>query len=502
MHCKYTWFSVFEVHFNEMREAAGSCGEAALLRRHSSEQMSESDVMFESYDAAKMDECLDDWSTDEAQRSAALASINALVGTLLSNFGDCSADIEQLRGWATALRKFSVRHQAVANLNRAASGHKWVNGAPVIRQEGDRRTLKVDYEYKAGGEKAGRRYVKGAWYEDNVGAMRCNALAGMPGDLRAKLTGAYYYDIDGVASDFYVFVNLATQADLPPHNTNQIRSYLTIRDEWHSNVAKYYLHFAGRELTEGAVAAMAACVKRWPNKLANSSGYHALIRDAGLPSITDVNHHEKRHLLPLAKELRLLKTKLLHAECNRAFVELHTARFERENPGLNNFGVGKKVFSLLVQTEENKILQRCVEVTRRLNRAAMGDEAFMAQPIELRDSGALVYDGCMCELHPAVAADVDDQGRQRLLGEIERELASIGVEYRLATKPNFGLQDQPVESAVRGRAALKAAVAAYPSVRAAVDSVVDANMDGGSETDDDQLEALIAAAEAGRGAVH
>jgi hypothetical protein len=59
-----------------------------------------------------------------------------------------------------------------------------------------------------------------------------------------------------------------------------------------------------------------------------------------------------------------------------------------------------------------------------------------------------------------------------------------------------------VESAVRGRAALKAAVAAYPSVRAAVDSVVDANMDGGSETDDDQLEALIAAAEAGRGAVH
>ena len=466
-------------------------------------------VMYESYDAAMLDECLNDWGQDEAQRDAALEAITAEIASLDRATGDRSVQLEQLRSWATALRKFKVRHQAVANLNRAAEGHKWAPGDSIDRQPLERRTLKVEYEYKAGGEKAGRRYVKGAWFTDDVGELRCLALAGMPGDLRSKLTGAFYVDIDGVASDFFLYLNLARRAGLPPLDTKRIRAYCSTpeaRKEWHCEVAKYYLHTAGRDLTHEAVEEMARHVKRWPNKLANGSGYDALMQDSSLPRIIDMNQHEKKRLLPLAKELRLLKTKLLHAECNRGFVERHTARFKHENAGREAHEVEKKVFSLLVQTEEDAILQKSVEVTRRLNRAAAGAAAFDAQPVEQRDAGALAYDGHMPKLHPAVAADVDEDGRPRLLTTIEEELAGIGVEYRLAIKPNFGLQNQPVESAVRARAALQAAVAAFPCVRSAVQGArappVAAAIDPGdgalSDLDDDAVEAAVAAAEAGR----
>ena len=218
-----------------------------------------------------------------------------------------------------------------------------------------------------------------------------------------------------------------------------------------------------------------------------------------------MNQHEKKRLVPLAKELRLLKTKLLHVECNRGFVERHTARIKRENAGLDDFGVEKKVFSLLVQTEEDAILQKSVEVTRRLNRAAAGAVAFDTQPVELRDAGALVYDGYMAELHPDVAADVDEEGRPRLLTTIKEELAGIGVEYRLAIKLNLGLQNKPVESAVRARAALQEAVAAFPRVRSAVQgarappaaAAIDTDNGTLSDADDDAIEAAVAAAEAG-----
>ena len=214
-------------------------------------------------------------------------------------------------------------------------------------------------------------------------------------------------------------------------------------------------------------------------------------------------------VVPLHKELILLTTELLHAKCNRSFVGRHTARIKRKNAGLDDFGVEKKVrlkvFSLLVQTEEDAILQKSVEVTRRLNRAAAGPVEFDTQPVERRDSGALVYDGNMPELHPAVAADVDEDGRLRLLTTIEDELAGIGVEYRLATKPNLGLQNQPVESAVLGRAALHEAIAAFPRVRSAVQgarapptaAAIDTDNGILSDADDDAIEAAVAAAEAG-----
>ena len=43
--------------------------------------------------------------------------------------------------------------------------------------------------------------------------------------------------------------------------------------------------------------------------------------------------------------------------------------------------------------------------------------------------------------------------------------------YTIGFKPNFGLQDQPVASAVKARAALRQAIADYPAVRDAVEAV-------------------------------
>jgi hypothetical protein len=106
----------------------------------------------------------------------------------------------------------------------------------------------------------------------------------------------------------------------------------------------------------------------------------------------------------------------------------------------------------------------------------------------------------MLELHPEVSNDVDDNGRMRLLAKIEGELAALGVEYRLAVKPNFGKQHEPVPAAVAGRAALRDAMARYPDVRAAVDALGGQaggdDMDDVDDVDDDELAAAAAAAEA------
>jgi hypothetical protein len=325
----------------------------------------------------------------------------------------------------------------------------------------------------------------------------------MYADLRPKLTGAYYFDIDGVASGPFVYLNLARRADLPSTDTRLLRAYVSTpeaRHKWHVEVAKFYLFHSGRDITQPAVEEMAAEVKRWPTKLANGSRPDALLRDAGLAPVTDLSQHDKKRLLPLARELRLLKTKLLHADCNRAFVERHQARIKRDAPGITDDKLDKRVFALLAFTEEDAILQKSVEVARRLNRDAVGADAFDARPAETRDGGALVYDGCMLELHPEVANDVDDNGRMRLLAKIEGELAALGVEYKLAVKPNFGKQHEPVPAAVAGRAALRDAMARHSDVRAAVDALGGQaggdDMDDVDDVDDDELAAAAAAAEA------
>ena len=136
-------------------------------------------------------------------------------------------------------------------------------------------------------------------------------------------------------------------------------------------------------------------MKRWPNAIANGSALNSLVEEAGLPRM---ERHEPKRLVPLFKEMRLRKTQLLGAEVNRAFVERHTIRLRRDCPGLDQYAIETKILSLLRQTEEMKILEKTIEVARRLNREAMGAAAFDAQPVEIRDNGARVFDGCMLEL--------------------------------------------------------------------------------------------------------
>ena len=200
----------------------------------------------------------------------------------------------------------------------------------------------------------------------------------------------------------------------------------------------------------------------------NGSGYDLLRKKAELPANTRL---EKQLVIPYKHEAKQLRIKLLDARCNAAFVKCHTRGLKLEKPGISDYELEIRLFNRLISTREDQILQISVETTRRLNREAYGAAAFDALPVERRDSGSLIFDGHMPELHPAVAQRVDANGRLDLLNSIESDLAAKGWNYKLAVKPNFRLQNRPVESAIKGRDALAQAVAKYPEVRTAVEAV-------------------------------
>ena len=146
---------------------------------------------------------------------------------------------------------------------------------------------------------------------------------------------------------------------------------------------------------------------------------------------------------------------------NKPFVDQHYARLAAANRGMATYSLECKVWSLLVSTREHTLLQASVGVTQRTNRAAVGPGIFDDLPLDRRDVGALIFDGHMAEIMGGsdVGAVVD---------AINVELGDRGWNYNVVEKPNYGLQDQPVASAVRGRAALQEAIATYPAVRDAV----------------------------------
>ena len=413
-------------------------------------------VMYEPYDAAKIKECLDDCSADRPQREAALQALLTL-STKRANTPGLTNDDPQLRemhAWQRLLRKWGVRHSIVAALDASL---------PPPDEEG-RRSLRVEYEYKAGGDAAGRRYAKLDWTDFGDGERRCISLQGMPGDLRPKLTGKWLFDIDGVKSDPSIIVNEARRARLPLYEFKWHSNFISYPDEWIDYVAKCYAPNA----TPEAMSALKAQVKRWPNKLDNGSGIPALLEAAGLPANSS---QETKLVIPYRNEAKQLRIKLLNAPCNAAFVKRHKPRLQRENEGISEDKLEVKVFNLLIATREDQILQINVATKRRLNRDAYGAAEFDAMPVERRDSGSLIFDGHMPELNPTVAQRVDANGRLELLNTIESDLATQGSNYKVAVKPNFGLQDEPVESVVKGRAALDQAVAKYPEVCAAVEAV-------------------------------
>ena len=164
---------------------------------------------------------------------------------------------------------------------------------------------------------------------------------------------------------------------------------------------------------------------------------------------------------PLMGELRRLKPMLLEAPRNRPFVEHHRARLSAERPELSAFAVDTKVFSLLVSTREHEILAMCVRTVRRVNRETSGAAVYDALPVEARHCGALIYDGHMAELQGGIDP-------KTAVAVVNSELSAKGLEYEVALKPNFGRQNEEVASATEGRAALRDATSAYPTVRDAV----------------------------------
>ena len=126
--------------------------------------------------------CLGDWQSDHSQRQVAKVALGQLITDRESlGVSDCNAELRHIRGLATALSKFDVRHRMVVALDKAL---------PPPDSRG-RRMHRVEYRHKAGGEIAGRAFVNGLWTWGADDQLRCTALQGMPADLRAKLTGKY-----------------------------------------------------------------------------------------------------------------------------------------------------------------------------------------------------------------------------------------------------------------------------------------------------------------------
>ena len=137
-------------------------------------------VMHEPFDAAKVEECLRDWGADELQRKAAREELLRLSAAESSGTRQ-----DEMRDLQRALNKLEVRHAIVARL-----------AAELTPKDAEgRQFLKVEYEYKAGGFDAGRRYAKVPHMDYGDREPRPLSLQGLPRDLRPKLSGRFLHDV-------------------------------------------------------------------------------------------------------------------------------------------------------------------------------------------------------------------------------------------------------------------------------------------------------------------
>mgnify|MGYP006075946891 CR=1 FL=1 len=407
-------------------------------------------VLFEPFDDDRIKECQCAWGgKTKRQRRAAMAELSALLGAE----DTCTEKRTRIGAMLQALRKWEVRCEIVDALD---------NTLPPPKADA-RRLLRVQYTYKA--DLAGRRYTTASWKDYGDGKLRSVALQAIPGDLRAKLTGRYLSDFDGVNSDPCIILNECRFAGIPNETCACIRGFVENRARWVERVSEFYCAHAGWDCTPRTMASLRVAVKRWPNMLANGASYRCILDKANLPHDCPM---ETKYLLPLQHELKSVKETLLACPRNAAFVEKHTRLLAHKFPEKNPHELRTTLFSLLISTREDTILGICVEKVRAANRDAWGADAFDQFPCEQKWVGSLVFDGQMAELHPDVRKRVDKNGRLELLNEIESELARHGWDYKLDVKPNFGMQHLPVNSAEEGKRALRAAVDEYRSVREVV----------------------------------
>ena len=106
---------------------------------------------------------------------------------------------------------------------------------------------------------------------------------------------------------------------------------------------------------------------------------------------------------------------------------------------------------------------------------AIGPIAFQALPAERRDTGALVFDGLLCEDHPGIEDHMAvDRAVDEALINAGWHAADWEVFYTIVEKPLFGLQNTVTAATtvrtVNARRAASEAIEAYPAVREAVEA--------------------------------
>jgi hypothetical protein len=355
-----------------------------------------------------------------------------------------------LRNIRSALLALKARHQILAELD--------ANMPPAAEGE-TVRWNRVEYETKPADSGVGRIYpkMKGWWEDDKY---RCAALSGMPRDLRPALTGEFLIDIDGVKSDLYIYLLLMGDTDFPDdekaRRTKEILSYINDPDAWHREVARWYLaqmNEPGGEEGSAIPEDVLNKAKRFPNILGNG-GVHGTMMLKSMPEWPE-SLRPSPLVNAMERELRVLRIDLLHK--NKDFADAQTERLKRERPDKSPEEVKRTVFSRLVQTREKAILLISVDTVRRLVAQEPGGGDLSHKE---KRAGAPVFDGFMAMVPESMRTE---EGAGRMIKEIEAELERKGHGgYRLVVKPNFGLQDQPVASAVRAMQALERAKRDYP----------------------------------------
>jgi 8-oxo-dGTP pyrophosphatase MutT (NUDIX family) len=365
-----------------------------------------------------------------------------------------------MREWKRALNRLETRHRIATDLDRslpAAATDGLLKGARVARE---------GYSYTADGD--GRRYANGDHWVDDDGKWRYVTAQGMPADLRTKLLGWRFADKDGRKSDLTIYVIVANLLGLRRSNVDILVDEYLKTDEvcraWLDGVAEH--HGTSPEV-----------VKRWPNILGNGGSYETCLTGAGLPLDSPRDARVERMETQL-KKLRLTIVKSSCAKPNalwegsERFVERHDARLQHERPDLKDHERFNKIFSYLVQTAEDRLLRIHAQAQRAARRDALGRAKFDALPPELRDTGALCFDGLATE-RAGDDPGAGDRAAEAAFVNAGWHAQSWGIEYKIVEKSMFGEQradPDDFDSAKGARRALQEAAAAYPEVQQAVDT--------------------------------
>jgi hypothetical protein len=430
-------------------------------------------VLYVPFDAAAIRTCLRQWGADEAQREAAAATLFALAARRAPSVPEDDAELTWLRALHSRLRQLSVRHKIVLDLDYTLPNRDAVTGARIQTEE---------YRFLDPSNPAGRRYPKGdlgslpcakaSYAEEDVTLIPAGMgtkTTYMPKDLKTELVGPYLHDKDGQKSDPTIFVILAYLLKLPISAVDESVKYLKDAGQWERDVAAAH----GLEPAD---------VKRWPVVLGNGGSYKTCLREAGLAERrADPSIEGQAKVGRMETELSKLRPRIAqesrkHRDAlwpgSERFVQHHGTLLLNALPDLTEYQRFNKVWTLLIQTFENKILSIHAKAQRDAVQSVIGRDAFDSLPPEERDVGGLAYDGLLMAHRDGCDPEAGDRLAEQYIIANGLHAQEWDITYKIVEKPLYGKQTgdfDALASAVRARRAMKEAMEAYPEVRAAVE---------------------------------